>query len=44
MSECNHNCQECSQKDCGNRDLHEKPNALSDIKKDWRGERQRRRG
>ena len=33
MSECNHNCQECSQKDCGSRDLHEKPNALSDIKK-----------
>ena len=33
MSECNHNCHECSQKDCGSRDLHEKPNALSDIKK-----------
>ncbi len=33
MSECNHNCQECSQKDCGSRDLHEKPNALSNIKK-----------
>lgn len=33
MSECNHNCQECSQKDCGSRDLHENPNALSNIKK-----------
>ena len=33
MSECNHNCQECSQKDCGSRDLHENPNALSHIKK-----------
>ncbi len=33
MSECNHNCQGCNQHDCGSRDMHEKPNALSNIKK-----------
>ena len=33
MSEsCGHNCSSCSQ-DCANRDMHEKPNASSHIKK-----------
>ncbi len=33
MSECNHNCESCNKQDCGSRDMHEKPNALSNIKK-----------
>ncbi len=33
MSECNHNCENCNKQDCGSRDMHEKPNALSNIKK-----------
>lgn len=33
MSECNHNCQGCGKQDCGSRDMHESPNALSNIKK-----------
>lgn len=33
MSECNHNCSQCSQGNCESRDMHEKPNALSNIKK-----------
>lgn len=33
MSECDHNCSQCSQGNCENRDMHEKPNALSNIKK-----------
>lgn len=33
MSECNHNCSQCSQGDCESRDMHENPNALSSIKK-----------
>ena len=33
MAECNHDCSNCSQNHCEQRDLHEKPNAKSDIKK-----------
>ena len=32
MSECNHNCESCSQK-CGEQDLHQKLNQFSSIKK-----------
>ena len=33
MEECNHDCSHCSQNQCEQRDLHEKPNSKSDIKK-----------
>lgn len=33
MSECNHDCEHCSQKDCGKKDLRENPNPKSNIKK-----------
>ncbi len=33
MAECNHDCSNCSQNHCEQRDLHEKPNSKSDIKK-----------
>ncbi|MBO7647879.1 MAG: P-loop NTPase, partial [Bacteroidales bacterium] len=33
MAECNHDCANCSQSNCEKKDLHEKPNAHSNIKK-----------
>ena len=33
MSECSHDCSTCSSKDCGQRDLREKQNEASNIKK-----------
>lgn len=33
MAECNHDCEHCGQANCEKRDLREKPNPKSDIKK-----------
>lgn len=33
MSECNHDCENCSQQDCEQKDMHVKPNAHSNINK-----------
>lgn len=33
MAECNHDCSHCSQQNCEKKDLHEKPNAHSNINK-----------
>lgn len=33
MAECNHDCSNCSQQNCEQKDLHEKPNPKSNIRK-----------